>query len=457
MIGETGDFLLCVAVEDNNAEMDCFLRSFGGNQFKRMQRVMDKQPLPMHFALGGQSGIKFTKDYRQIEVVAAHSPVAYGLGAVLKMDKEEFNSNFNREIHNIVVCFVLLALTGMVILYSVTLPLVKRLVATKAVSIKSHKELISAKAQAEAISSELSAYINAIGNLALISIADRKGRVMQANAKFCEISGYTQQELIGKDYRLLNSGFHPKSFWIDMWTKVAKGEVWHQEVCNRNKSGSLYWVDSTIVPLIDSHGRVDRYLSVRVDITARKQKDRELNERLKESRCLQEVHVCIEQGLSMKKTLQGVMKSVIAAFQFPEIAIGKVELAGETIVTADFDEENSQKLSAIIKVNNEAMGKIQIAYMCNEPFLLPHEQYLIDAIARDLGQWHERRSAEQRIVEMATHDALTGLPNRYLLQDRISQALAQDSRSRKQLAVLFIDLDHFKNINDSLDSVVRRF
>lgn len=450
LIGETGDFLLCAAVKDNNDEMDCFVRGFDGNQFKRIPRLMNDRPLPVHFALDEQSGIKFDKDYRQIEVVAAHSPVAYGLGAVLKMDKEELNDSFNRQVQDVAVYFVLLVLAGMVILYSVTLPLVKRLVASKAVSIKSHKKLISTKVQAEAISSELSAYINAIGNLALISIADRKGKIMQVNEKFCEISGYKQQELIGKDHRLLNSGFHPKSFWVDMWTKVAKGQVWHQEVCNRNKSGNLYWVDSTIVPLIDGHGRIGRYLSVRVDITARKQKDRELNERLKESHCLHEVHICIEQSLSMNKTLQGVMKSVIAAFQFPEMATGKIELAGETIVTADFDEENSQKLSAIIKVNNEAMGKIQIAYMCNAEFLLPHEQYLIDAIARDLGQWHERRSAEQRIVEMATHDALTGLPNRYLLQDRIAQTLAQDSRDRKQMAVLFIDLDHFKNINDSL-------
>ena len=450
LIGETGDFLLCATVKDNNAEMDCFVRGFDSNQFKRMPRLMNNRPLPVHFALDGQSGIKFIKDYRQIEVVAAHSPVAYGLGAVLKVDKAELSNVLGKQIQSVVLYLMLLIAAGMTVLYSVTLPVVKRLVTSRNISIKSHKELIEEKNKAEAISSELTAYINAVGNLALISIADRKGRIVQANEKFCEVSGYTQQELIGKDHRLLNSGFHPKSFWVDMWTKVAKGQVWHQEVCNRNKSGNLYWVDSTIVPLIDGNGKIDRYLSVRVDITAKKQKDDELNERLKESRCLHEVHTGIEQGLSMKKTLQGVMKSVIAAFQFPEIATGKIELAGETIVTADFDEENPQKLSAIIKVNNEAAGKIHIAYARNEPFLLPYEQYLIDAIARDLGQWHERRSAEQRIVEMATHDALTGLPNRYLLQDRIKQTLAQDSRDRKQMAVLFIDLDHFKNINDSL-------
>lgn len=201
LIGETGDFLLCAAVKDNNAEMDCFVRGFDGNQFKRMPRLMNNRPLPVHFALDGQIGIKFIKDYRQIEVVAAHSPVAYGLGAVLKMDKAELSNVLDRQIQSVVLYLALLIAGGMVVLYSVMLPLVKRLVTSRNISIKSHKELIEEKNKAEAISSELTAYINAIGNLALISVADRKGRIFQANEKFCEVSGYTQQELIGKDHQ----------------------------------------------------------------------------------------------------------------------------------------------------------------------------------------------------------------------------------------------------------------
>jgi len=84
-----------------------------------------------------------------------------------------------------------------------------------------------------------------------------------------------------------------------MWETIAKGEIWHKEICNRRKSGSLYWADSTIVPLKDSSGRVSRYISVRVDVTARKQKELILRERLKERICLYAIRREMEQDLSV--------------------------------------------------------------------------------------------------------------------------------------------------------------
>lgn len=113
-------------------------------------------------------------------------------------------------------------------------------------------------------------YLEAIGNLALVSIADRTGRILQANPMFCEVSGYCEEELIGRDHRILNSGTHNKAFFVEMWSTIARGGSWRQEICNRSKSGALYWVDSTIIPLKDSSGRVGSYLSFRVDITKRK-------------------------------------------------------------------------------------------------------------------------------------------------------------------------------------------
>ncbi len=450
LIGKTGDFLLCAPVKESDLEMDCFLRGFDGNQFKRMQRIVHNKPLPIHFALEGQNGIKFTQDYRQMDVVAAHSPVAYGLGAVLKIDEKELYSHLTQQIKTIALYLGLLVLIGMAIVYWLTAPLIQKTIKSRNTSLKAHKELIQAKNNAEKISSELIAYMNAIGKLALISIADRKGRIIQANEKFCEVSGYSQKELIGQDHRILNSKLHPKSFWIDMWSTITKGQTWHQEICNRNKSGRLYWVDSTIVPLVNTSGKIDRFLSVRVDITARKQKDLDLSERLKESNCLYTVRNYLEQNLGLEKTCQSILNCLTQALQFPEMAVAMIKLADNQFTTTPYQENLSNTISAKIIANAEVCGQLQVSYMQNLSFALPYEQNLIDTIAHDLGRWYERNEAEKRIIEMATHDALTGLPNRHLLQDRIEQALVHDARSQRQMAVLFIDLDDFKTINDSL-------
>jgi diguanylate cyclase (GGDEF)-like protein/PAS domain S-box-containing protein len=450
LIGKTGDFLLCAPVKDSSLDMDCFSRATDGNQFKRIQRIIHGRPLPAHLALEGQNGIQFTKDYRQIDVVAAHSPVAYGLGAVLKMDKQELYDDLLHQLEKILFNLSLLVLAGMAVVYWLTKPLIDKTIKSRNASIKADNELIQAKDIAEKISSELTAYLNAIGKLALISITDRKGRIIQVNEKFCEISGYTQQELIGQDHRILNSGTHPKSFFSEMWATIVKGRTWHQEICNRSKSGKLYWVDSTIVPLINASGKIDRYLSVRVDITSRKQKDLDLNERLKESNCLYKVRNYLELNQDGETTCQNVLRSLTRALQFTDIAVASITLGNEQFITAGFEKNLPDTLNAPIIVNGEVYGELTVSYTKHSPFALPYEQHLTDTIAHDLGRWFERKKAEKRIIEMATHDALTGLPNRHLLQDRIEQALIHDARSQKQMAVLFIDLDHFKTINDSL-------
>jgi len=450
LIGKTGNFLLCAPVKDSSLDMDCFLRATDGNQFKRIQRIIQGRPLPAHLALEGQNGIQFTKDYRQIDVVAAHSPVAYGLGAVLKMDKQELYDDLLHQLEKILFNLSLLVLAGMTVVYWLTKPLIDKTIKSRNASIKAHNELIQAKDNAEKISSELTAYLNAIGKLALISITDRKGRIIQVNEKFCEISGYSQQELIGQDHRILNSGTHPKSFFSEMWATIVKGRTWHQEICNRSKSGKLYWVDSTIVPLINASGKIDRYLSVRVDITSRKQKDLDLNERLKESNCLHKVRNYLEQNQDSEKTYQNILESLTQALQFPDFAVASIMLGNEQFTTAGFEHNLPDTLNAPIIANGEICGQLTVSYTQGLPFALPYEQHLTDTVAHDLGRWFERKKAEKRIIEMTTHDALTGLPNRHLLQDRIEQALIHDARSQKQMAVLFIDLDHFKTINDSL-------
>ena len=123
---------------------------------------------------------------------------------------------------------------------------------------------------AESSHHELAALRAALDVHAIYSVADRSGRMIDMNTGFTRISGYSREELLGHDHRMLNSGVHPKSFWVQMWQTVAGGQSWRGEVCNRRKDGTLYWVDSTIVPYVGASGLIEKYVSIRFDISAQK-------------------------------------------------------------------------------------------------------------------------------------------------------------------------------------------
>ena len=113
----------------------------------------------------------------------------------------------------------------------------------------------------------LAQHLQAFNAHAIVSAADTAGNIVYANDKFCEISQYSREEVIGQNHRLVNSGFHPPEFFTALWETLSQGQVWHGNIRNRRKDGSHYWVASTIVPFFDDDGRLERYFSIRTDIT----------------------------------------------------------------------------------------------------------------------------------------------------------------------------------------------
>lgn len=139
-------------------------------------------------------------------------------------------------------------------------------------------DLSLAKQRAELALRDNCTLLDTLNRFNLMSVADADGHILDVNEAFCLATGYSRAELIGQRHQVLNSGRHNQDFWTEMWQTISRGEPWNGDVCDRTRDGSLLWLKTTVVPLKDAKGGIEKYLSIRTDITSAKRNELELQD-----------------------------------------------------------------------------------------------------------------------------------------------------------------------------------
>ena len=217
----------------------------------------------------------------------------------------------------------------------------------------------------------------ALDQSAIVAITDVPGRITYANDKFCEISKYAREELLGQDHRILNSGYHSKEFMQGLWRTIAHGQIWRGELRNRAKDGSLYWVDTTIVPFLDERGKPWQYLAIRYDVTERKRQEQRLREQAALTTLGEMAAVVAHE---VRNPLAGIRSGLqLLASLLPGAADGR-ELIGDIVARVDSLNAVMNDLLTFARVRELKRAEIDVA-----PFLADVKASAkLDPVMRDV-------------------------------------------------------------------------
>lgn len=287
-----------------------------------------------------------------------------------------------------------------------------------------------------------------------VIITDHQGIIEYVNPRFTEISGYSAAEVIGRTPSLFKSGETPADVYRQLWQTIRNGQTWTGDLLNRKRTGELYWEATRIAPLRDEHGEIVHFVSVKSDITARKEADKALRLRQRAVEASSNGIVMIEADAGQPTVLY-VNPAFTRITGFAEDNVAGKPAYG----ILGFDDEVGLQTQALDPLQHaeghtwvaQAMRKDGGTFWCEYALAAVKDmEGLVTHYVAALSDVTERIDYEQRLAYQATHDALTGLANRTLLADRIGQAISQANRYGQAMAVVLIDLDHFKNVNDTL-------